>query len=267
MAIDLAATVISTSVVHCVVAMACGGLIGFSLALIGAGGSILAMPLILYVVGVHDAHTAIGTSALAVSACAFLNLIPHARAGHVVWKVAVTFAAAGLLGAYGGSTLGKMYNGRHLVVLFAFVMLTIAALMLRKRRIGGDNRQPVPHLYSRLGAIGFVTGALAGFIGIGGGFLIVPAVMAATGMEMIDAIGTSLLSVGAFGLTTATNYAASGLVDWGVAGEFIGGGVLGGWLGAICAGRLAGTRGALNRIFAVVVALVAIFMLIQSLRG
>lgn len=247
--------------------MACGCLVGFSLALIGAGGSILAMPLILYVVGVHDAHTAIGTSALAVAGCAFLNLIPHARAGHVVWKAAVPFAAAGLLGAYEGSTLGKVYNGRHLLMLFALVMLMIAALMLRKRRINGESRHPVPHMYPRLGAVGFVTGALSGFIGIGGGFLAVPGVMAATGMEMINAIGTSLLSVGTFGLTTAINYAVSGLVDWGVAAEFIGGGILGGWLGAMSAGRLAGTRGALNRIFAVVVVLVAIFMLIQSQRS
>jgi uncharacterized membrane protein YfcA len=86
-------------------------------------------------------------------------------------------------------------------------------------------------------------------------------------MEIINAIGTSLFSVGAFGLTTTINYAASGLVDWRVAVEFIAGGVLGGWLGALGAKRLARTRGALNMIFAAVIVLVAVFMLFKSLRS
>jgi uncharacterized membrane protein YfcA len=257
----------SMSIIHCVLAMACGSLVGFSLALIGAGGSILAMPLVLYVVGVRDAHVAIGTSALVVAACAYLNFILHARAGHVVWKVAVPFAAAGLLGAYAGSTLGKAYDSRRLLVLFALVMLVAAASLLRRRQIAAKPSPPALRMYSRVGVVGFLTGALSGFIGIGGGFLVVPGVIAASGMEMINAIGTSLLAVGTFGLTTATNYAVSGLVDWGVAAEFIGGGLLGGWAGAMSARRLAVTRGALNAIFAAVLVLVAIFMLFRSLRG
>ena len=249
-----------------VLAIVCGSAVGFSLALIGGGGSILAVPLLLYVVGVDDPHLAIGTSALAVSFNAFANLLPHARAGHVRWKVAFTFAATGVLGAYLGSSIGKAINGQHLLVLFAVLMLVVAALMLRGRRDAVD-RYPLPGMYPRLGAVGLGAGSLAGFFGIGGGFLIVPGLMFATGMEIIYAIGTSLFAVGVFGLTTAGNYALSGLVDWPVAAEFIAGGVVGGWFGATMAKRLAKTRGALNLIFALAIIAVAILMLVKSLRA
>ncbi|MEO8998790.1 MAG: sulfite exporter TauE/SafE family protein, partial [Rhodanobacter sp.] len=223
--------------------------------------------LLLYVVGLHDPHLAIGTGALAVSLNAYANLIPHARAGHVRWKVGFTFAATGVIGALVGSTIGKAVNGQHLLALFAVLMLVVAALMLRGRRSGGPDRYPLPQMYPRLGAVGFGAGSLSGFFGIGGGFLIVPSLMFASGMEIIHAIGTSLFAVGTFGLTTAANYAISGLVDWPVAAEFIGGGILGGWLGALGAKRLAKTRGALNLIFALAIIAVAIFMLVKSLHA
>ncbi|SEJ36839.1 sulfite exporter TauE/SafE family protein [Frateuria terrea] len=245
-------------------AVLCGSVVGFSLALIGGGGSILATPLLLYVVGVRDPHVAIGTSALAVSANAFANLLPHARAGHVRWRAAFVFAAAGVLGAWLGSSVGKAMDGHRLLALFALLMLVVAFLMLRGRRAGGADRYPLPSTLPRLGAVGLGAGGLAGFFGIGGGFLIVPGLMFASGMEIINAIGTSLFSVGTFAATTAGNYAASGMVDWRIAAEFIGGGVVGGWLGALGAHRLAGTRGALNVVFAGVIVLVAIYMLYRS---
>ncbi|WP_342451860.1 sulfite exporter TauE/SafE family protein [Frateuria flava] len=246
-------------------ALLCGSVVGFSLALIGGGGSILATPLLLYVVGVRDPHVAIGTSAVAVSANAFANLVPHARAGHVRWRAAFVFAAAGVLGAWLGSSAGKAMDGHRLLALFALLMLVVAFLMLRGRRGGAGGRYPLPNTLPRLGAVGIGAGGLAGFFGIGGGFLIVPGLMFASGMEIINAIGTSLFSVGTFAATTAGNYAASGLVDWRVAAEFIGGGVIGGWLGALGARRLAGTRGALNLVFAGVIVVVAIYMLYRSL--
>ncbi|HEV2539302.1 MAG TPA: sulfite exporter TauE/SafE family protein [Frateuria sp.] len=251
-------------------AVVCGSAVGFSLALIGGGGSILATPLLLYVVGVRDPHMAIGTSALAVSANAFANLWPHARSGHVRWRAAFVFAAAGVAGAWLGSSVGKAIDGHRLLALFALLMLLVAFLMLRGRRGGGPDRYPLPHAVPRLGAVGLAAGGLSGFFGIGGGFLIVPGLMFASGMEIINAIGTSLFSVGAFALTTAGNYAASGLVEWRIAAEFIGGGVIGGWLGALGAHRLSRTRGALNLVFACVIVLVAIYMLYrsaQALRG
>lgn len=245
-------------------AMLCGSAVGFSLALVGGGGSILATPLLLYVVGVRDPHMAIGTSAVAVSANAFANLLPHARAGHVHWRAAFVFAAAGVAGAWLGSSAGKAMDGHHLLALFALLMMLVAFLMLRGRRARAPARYPLPNTLPRLGAVGFGAGGLAGFFGIGGGFLIVPGLMFASGMEIINAIGTSLFSVGTFAAATAGNYATSGLVDWPVAAEFIGGGVIGGWLGALGAHRLARTRGALNVVFAGVIMAVAIYMLYRS---
>src|SRR5262245_6494418 len=110
-----------------------GMLVGFSLGLVGGGGSILAVPLMVYVVGVPEPHVAIGTSAIAVAANAAINLSNHARGGTVVWSCALPFAAAGVVGAFCGSLLGKMIEGQKLLALFALIMIVIAALMLKNR--------------------------------------------------------------------------------------------------------------------------------------
>ena len=120
-----------------VLGLASGMLVGFSLGLVGGGGSILAVPLMVYVVGVAEPHVAIGTSAIAVAANAAINLSNHARGGTVIWSCALIFAAAGMAGAFGGSILGKMVDGQKLLALFALVMIVIALLMLKTRsRIG-----------------------------------------------------------------------------------------------------------------------------------
>lgn len=167
-----------------------GSLVGFMLGLVGGGGSILAVPLMIYVVGVHDPHVAIGTSALAVAANAAVGLFHHARQRNVIWHC------------------------------------------------GG-----------------------MGFFGIGGGFLVVPGLVGSTGMPMLNAVGTSLVAVTAFGLTTSLNYALSGLVDWPLAGVFIAGGAMGSLIGARVAKRLAGTAGRLTTVFAIVILIVAAYML------
>jgi hypothetical protein len=111
---------------------------------------------------------------------------------------------------------------------------------------------------------GVAVGCLSGFFGIGGGFLIVPGLVFATGMPLIEAIGTSLFSVGVFGLTTAGNYATSNLIDWTIAAFFIGGGVAGGWGGMRLAERLSKTRGRLNLIFSVTVFAVGVYVLARN---
>lgn len=247
-------------------ALASGVLVGFSLGLIGGGGSILAVPLLLYVVGVEDPHRAIGTSALAVAVNAFLNVLPHARQGNVRWGPALLFAVFGVIGATLGSSLGKAYDGKRLLILFALLMIAIALLMLRPRKSGAAAPAPItPRTALRLAAVGLCAGLLAGFFGIGGGFLIVPGLILATGMPMINAVGSSLVAVGAFGSTTAVNYALSSLVDWPIAILFIAGGIGGGWIGAASAQRLALDRKTLTRVFAGVVIAVALYMLWRSL--
>jgi uncharacterized membrane protein YfcA len=242
-----------------------GSIVGFSLGLIGGGGSVLAVPLLLYVVGVRDPHVAIGTSALAVALNAFANLAQHARAGNVKWPCAATFAASGVVGALIGSTIGKMINGQHLLALFAVVMVAVGVSMLRGRSGEGDpDVQMNAKMAPRLVAVGLGAGLLSGFFGIGGGFLIVPGLIVASGMPILNAVGSSLFSVGAFGVTTAANYAFSGMVDWRIAILFIVGGVAGGMVGMKLAMRLAGNRGALVKIFAVVLFAVAAYMLYRS---
>src|ERR1700740_2707815 len=128
------------SVMQGALGLASGALVGFSLGLIGGGGSILAVPLLVYVVGVPEPHVAIGTSAIAVAANAAINLSNHARGGTVVWSCALPFAAAGIAGALAGSVLGKMIDGHKLLALFALIMLVIAMLMFKKRgRLGASD--------------------------------------------------------------------------------------------------------------------------------
>ena len=250
---------------HDALALLAGSIVGFSLGLIGGGGSILAVPLLLYLVGVRNPHVAIGTSALAVALNAFANLAQHARVGNVKWPCAATFAGSGVIGALIGSTIGKMINGQHLVALFAIVMIGVGASMLRGGSSEGDpDVRMDAKMAPRLVAVGLGAGLLSGFFGIGGGFLIVPGLIVATGMPILNAVGSSLFSVGAFGVTTAANYAVSGFVDWRIAILFIIGGVAGGIVGMKLAMRLAGNRGALIKIFAVVLFAVAAYMLYQS---
>jgi len=249
-----------------VLALLSGSLVGFSLGLIGGGGSILAVPLLLYVVGIGDPHVAIGTSALAVSVNAFINLVGHWRAGTVKWPCASVFAAAGILGAALGSSLGKVVDGQKLLALFSLAMIAVAVAMLRPRASGGDpDVRITPRIALQLIAVGLAAGAVSGFFGIGGGFLIVPGIMLGSGMPILNAIGSSLLSVGVFGLTTAVNYALSALVAWAIAAEFILGGALGGWLGTRLALKLSARRTVLTRIFAAAIVAVALYMLRRTL--
>ncbi len=243
-----------------------GVLVGFSLGLIGGGGSVLAVPLLVYFVGVGDPHVAIGTSAVAVAANALVSLANHARAGTIKWRCASVFALFGVAGAFGGSTLGKLMNGQKLLALFGLLMLVVGALMFRSRSGEGYpevrlNRENFP----RLAGTGLATGALSGFFGIGGGFLIVPGLMLAADLPIINAIGSSLVSVSAFGVTTAANYAFSGLVDWTLAGTILGGGVIGGLIGAATARRLSSERGTLAVVFAGIVVAVALYVIWRAI--
>jgi uncharacterized protein len=123
--------------------LASGLFVGFSLGLVGGGGSILAVPLLVYVVGVRDPHVAIGTSAVAVAANAAANLFSHHRLGNVIWRCALVFGASGVAGAWVGSTLGKMVDGQRLLAAFAVLMMVVAGLMLRGRS-GAEKKSATP---------------------------------------------------------------------------------------------------------------------------
>lgn len=250
--------------------VASGALVGLILGLIGSGGSILAVPLLVYVVGyAGDPHVAIGTSALAVAASALGNALQHHRGGNVVLRTGVLFAAPGVLGALAGARLGLATDGTRILFLFALVMLVAAYRMWRGQN-GEDRPSPrTPHASRitrrealRVMPAGLGVGILSGFFGIGGGFLIVPALVWAADLDVRDAIGTSLLAVTAFGLTTAARYGLAGQLDLPVAALFIAGGLAGGVVGTRLSRRA--RRETLRRAFAIVLVAVAAFMLYRN---
>lgn len=252
-----------------VLTLASGGLIGIVLGLVGGGGSILAVPLLVYVVGVGSTHTAIGTAAVAVASNAIASLVGHARAGRVKWRCALVFAAAGVLGASIGAELGKAFDGKRLLLLFGLLMIGVGLSMLRRRKSAEAHdvqltRKTAKVLLPRLLSIGFGVGLAAGFFGIGGGFLIVPGLIAATAMPMTYAVGSSLVIVTALGLTTAGSYAISGYVDWGLTALLIAGGIMGAAVGMAVGRHLAKQKGMLERVFATIVIVIGIYVTVQG---
>jgi uncharacterized membrane protein YfcA len=231
-----------------------GAAVGFSLGLIGGGGSILAVPLLIYVVGVANTHVAIGTSALAVGANAIINMIHHKRRGHVKLKEGALFAIPGAAGTILGTQLGIITPSEDLLILFAVFMIVLSLTMLLKRKTSSDNgkREENDHLshpktgnsgrngksidfqhflafknkkYYRLLLVGFAVGIAAGYFGIGGGFIIVPALIhTISGLAITEAVGTSLIPVSTFGFLTAIKYSLSGEVNWLISLLFISGG-------------------------------------------
>lgn len=255
---------------HLLAALSAGVAIGLILGLVGGGGSIIAVPLLVYLVGVSSAHEAIGTAAVAVGLNALAGLASHARAGSIKWPCALTFSLAGIAGATLGAELGKAFDGQRLLVLFGAMMVVVGAAMLKQRRSPDDpdvhlSRETAAHLIPRLVPAGLGVGLLAGFFGIGGGFLIVPALVAATGMPLSIAVGTSLVAVSALGLTTAASYALTGYVDWALVALLVLGGIAGAFLGMAFGKKLAGQKRLMEIGFALIVIGVGAFVALNSL--
>lgn len=251
-----------------VATLASGAVVGFLLAVFGGGGSVLAAPLLLYAVGVGDPHVAIGTASAAVAVNAAASLFGHWRGGRVKWPCALTFAVAGLAGSLRGSSLAKTIDGSHLLLAFAAAMAAIAISMLRSPKKAGDpDVHLTPALMLRLTPLGLATGFAAGFFGIGGGFLVVPGLMLATGMTMANATASSLVSVSIFGAATAANYGVSGLVDLRLAALLVLGGVAGSIAGLRVAKALASRAATARSAFAVLVLLVAAYVAWRALNA
>jgi uncharacterized membrane protein YfcA len=311
--------VVSEAISTVVLSLLAGAVVGFSLGLIGGGGSILAVPLLIYVVGVANTHVAIGTSALAVGVNALINMIHHKKAGHVRVKEGVVFAIPGAVGTIIGAQLGLLTSSEDLLILFAVFMTILSLFMLLKSRAGSNNdkKQEEKGLLShhhpensgldktnndfedrieedknyneshnsetsaskhfltsilqdkkfyRLLIVGFVVGIGAGYFGIGGGFIIVPALMhTIPGLTIIDAVGTSLISVSTFGFLTATRYSLNGEINWFIALLFIAGGVVGGFYGTRMSSKISKER--LQKIFAIVLFVVGVYMILMSITN
>lgn len=242
--------------------------IGLSLGMLGGGGSVLAVPILVYVLGqsVHEATTA---SLVVVTAGALAGGLGHARKGSVCWRHAAAFTSAALPGVVAGTALGDAVSGAALIAAFAVIMLGAAAAMWRKASATGahpavDVRPSCPplRLMRDIGA-GLLVGAMTGFFGVGGGFLIVPTLAIALALSMRLAVGTSLAII------TATSVMA--LVAHLVAGRTLELGVTTAMTTACIAGAIAGAHVAarvpqrqLTRAFAGLVVLVAGYLLTSA---
>lgn len=247
---------------HGLIILAAGSLIGFLLGLLGGGGSLLAVPMLLHIGGITSPHMAIGTSAVAVAANALLNSIGHARRGHVAYRPALVFSLCGVAMAALGAWVGLGTPGPVLMMAFGGLTVTVG-IWTAIRRPPVERAEAVS--MTRVGAAGLLVGGMAGFFGIGGGFMAVPALLWATGLPMPTVIGTALVGVGVLGTGTALTYAMAGQVVWPVAGLLLAGGWvgghLGGWLGRYTHAR---QKHLLRYMFSAFVILVGVYMMLQT---
>ncbi|UKY48226.1 sulfite exporter TauE/SafE family protein [Streptomyces inhibens] len=240
-------------------ALAAGAVIGLALGALGGGGSVLAVPALIYLLGFTPA-AATTASLVIVTATSATALYAHTRDGNVHWGTGSLFAMAGIVPAMLAGTLAGQVPAALLTCAFA-VIAVLAALRMLRRRDGGDGDRPVRP--GRAAAAGAGLGAVTGFLGVGGGFLAVPALASVLGLRMRAAVGTSLLviTVNSLAALAARAGTADGL-RWAVIGPFAGAAVLGAWDGKRLAAKVSG--GLLQRIFAVVLLALAVFMLIDS---
>lgn len=242
-----------------------GSLIGLLLGLVEGGGSILTVPILVYLLGL-GVHEATATSLVVVGVTALAGAVPHARAGRVALPAALAFGGAGVAGAFAGTWANSRVAGPLILLLFGLLMLVVAARMA----FGGS---PVgtpgdgTGVRSRwpLALAGLAVGAMTGFFGVGGGFLIVPALVLALGFPMRLAIGTSLVVIAVNSAAGIVAHAGGGGIDLGVALPFVLGGPIGAAVGARLAGRVDEDR--LSRGFAALVAAVGIYLIARNVAA
>ncbi|MFF9155133.1 sulfite exporter TauE/SafE family protein [Streptomyces sp. NPDC014846] len=241
-------------------ALAAGAVIGLALGALGGGGSVLAVPALIYLLGFTPV-AATTASLVIVTLTSATALTAHAREGHVRWRTGLLFAAAGLGPALLGGALAGHLPAAVLTVAFAAVAAAAAIRMLRPHTATDDVVAVRPGPAATAGA---GLGAVTGILGVGGGFLAVPALVDVLGMRMREAVGTSLLviTVNALAALTVRAGTADGL-DWTVVGPFAGAAVLGAWDGKRLSAKLSART--LQRAFALALLAVAGFMLVDAI--
>lgn len=260
-------------------------MVGLSLGLTGGGGSIFAMPMLIYGLGLPPA-SAVPVSLVAVAMTALVGGVHAVRAELVVWQPAIVFSAGGMLGAPVGHAAAHFLPAEGLVGGFALLALVVGLLMWRRASLypeqasavraepTGEHFGPVCLLAADgqlrfttpcalvLCIAGLVTGFLSGLFGVGGGFLIVPALVFVTRIGLHGAVGTSLVIIGAIGFSGAASAILHGHLDWTVLAPFVLGGAGGMTLGRRFASRIAGA--ALQKGFSALIVLVGVVMLLDS---
>lgn len=251
-----------------------GFLIGLSLGALGGGGSILAVPVLVYVAG-QDPKAATATSLVLVTLTSLVGIVPHLRAQRVRVVPGLVFGVAGVGGAVAGSRLNELADPDVLLLMFAIIMLIAARGMwhsAQRRRTTGAASGLEPTATEvrfdvattlKVLAAGTGVGLLTGFFGVGGGFVIVPALVLALGFSMPEAVGTSLLVIVINSLVALAMRAGAGGIEWDVVVPF----AVSSMAGVLVGGRLAGTKdpGTLQRAFVVLLVVVAIYTATASL--
>ncbi|MBO1329907.1 sulfite exporter TauE/SafE family protein [Streptomyces sp. VRA16 Mangrove soil] len=244
-----------------VLALAAGAVIGLALGALGGGGSVLAVPALIYLLG-FDPVGATTASLVIVTLTSVTALVAHGRDGNVRWRTGLLFAAAGIGPAMLGGALAARIPSGVLTAAFALVAGAAAVRMLRSRPAAEG---PVAVRPVRAASVGAGLGAVTGVLGVGGGFLAVPALVGVLGLRMRNAVGTSLLVITVNSLAAlATRAGTVQHLDWAVVGPFVAAAVLGSWDGKRLSEKISGNT--LQRIFAVLLLAVAAFMLIDALR-
>jgi uncharacterized membrane protein YfcA len=266
-----------------------GTIIGLALGLTGGGGAIFAVPLLVYGLAV-DPHEAVGISLAAVGVTAAVGAVERLRRGEVEVRTGLLFAAAGIVGAPIGSWVNRLLPAAWLMLAFAGLMVVVAIRMWRqasrkavpphvaaecepeatrgpacRRTVGGELVMTGRCRVVLLG-LGLATGILAGLFGVGGGFVIVPALVLFSGMDIRRAVATSLLVVALVSAAGVTSYVLAGrAIDMGIGAAFVAGGVTGMLLGTLWGRRISGP--ALQRVFAAAMVLVGAFVVSRSFLG
>lgn len=248
-----------------VLGIAASLLIGVSLGLLGGGGSILTVPLLVYVLGVEP-KTAIAMSLLVVGITSASAVVVHARAGRVRWRTAFVFGAGGMSGAFLGARVARQVPPGVLLLLFSAVMVAAAVAMLRRKEApavpGGSAGAPVLLPVPRVLAQGAAVGLLSGLVGAGGGFLIVPALVL-VGLSTQAAVGTSLAVISLQCFAGLLGHLGHVQLPWGLTAAVVGTAVGGSFLGGYFSSRV--SPGSLRKGFAVFVLGVACVMVAAQL--
>jgi uncharacterized membrane protein YfcA len=263
-----AADVCGTAETDVILAVVLGVAVGFVLGLLGGGGSILAVPALRYGLGL-DEKASIASALVVVGAAAVAGAVTHARRGTLDLRVALGFGLLGAAGSFAGARVARLLTGPEQLGLFTVVVLVVAGLMLRPRRSGGTPEAttpgPGPVRPFRVAAAALGAGLLTGLVGVGGGFVIVPALTLVVGLPMDRAIGTSLAVIALNALGGLVGYAADVRVAEPAILLFAAAAVLASTAGATIAPRIGAAR--LRRAFAILLLLVAAGMVAREARG
>ena len=240
--------------------------IGISLGLLGSGGSILTVPVLVYVLH-HQEKPAMAESLAIVGAIALIGAIQYAHKKMVDWRSVAYFGVPGMAGAYGGAWLAGFIHGAVLLGIFALFMLAAAFMMLRPMKLDAAATNRTPRAVWKVALDGLLVGALTGLVGAGGGFLIVPALVLLGGLNMHLAVGTSLCIIAMKSATGFIKYVdvvhnEDLLIDWNVIGLFI----MAGAIGSIAGNRLARlvNQATLRRVFGVFLVIMGTYIFISQ---